>query len=278
MPEKKNKARVAAALAVMFLLVPAVAVRGQNTSPGSGGDRLGGEALGKFFLDAGETLTAPLHWDGGDLLAVGVLAATTFALFAHDDAIARWIRKFEPPKTADQITAQLGNGYFLFAFDAALYLVGAAFDSASFRTTALVGMESFLTASAIALVLKGIVGRARPSARETAASFHPFSLQNRHASFPSGDAAGVFAVGTVIAERSDSIAVEILTYVLAGLCALNRVHDDQHWVSDIVVGSAIGFFVGKKISALNLGRGERPVRLALGPARTGLGLTVDFVF
>ncbi len=278
MREKRNKARLAAVLAAILLFVPAAVLRGQDASPVSGGDRLGGEALKKFFLDAGETLTAPLHWQGGDLLAFSLLAAGTAVLFAHDDPIARWIRKSEPPKTVDQLTAQLGNGYFLFAFDAALYLVGAAFDSASFRITALVGMESFLTASAIVLVLKGIIGRARPSAHETAASFHPFALQNRYASFPSGDAAGAFAVGTVIAERSDSIVVEVLTYVLAGLSALNRVHDDQHWVSDVFVGSAIGFFVGKKISALNLGPGERPVRVALGPARTGLGLGVDFVF
>jgi membrane-associated phospholipid phosphatase len=280
MSGSRNRIRVAAVLAVVLFLAPAASLRGQESVPETGGDRLGRAALAKFGLDFREALAAPLHWRGGDLLAFGVTAGIGAALFAGDAGMARAIRKIELGRTADRMIAQLGNGYFLVGFDASLYLAGAIFDDAEFRTTALVGMESFLTTSAVVLAVKAVIGRARPSARETAASFHPFALLNRYASFPSGDAAGAFAVAAVIADRSDSPIAGVLAYTLAGLAALNRVHDDKHWVSDVFVGSALGFFIGRKIAALNRGRnrGSGPVRVAMGPARTGLGWTIDFAF
>ncbi len=276
--EHGNRIGIAAVLAAVLLIVPAVSLRGQETSADTGGDRLSWAALKKFSLDARDTLIAPFHWGGRELLTFGVTAGIAAGLFAGDASIARAIRKIQVPQIAEQLFGHFGNGNFLVAFDAALYLAGAVFDSSAFRTTALVGMESFLTTSAIVLVLKSVVGRARPSARETEASFHPLAMRDRYESFPSGDAAGAFALGTVIAERSDSIVVDIFAYGLAGLAALNRVHDNKHWVSDVFVGSAIGFFVGKKISALNRSRGERPVRVSLVPARMGWGAAVDFVF
>jgi hypothetical protein len=120
----------------------------------------------------------------------------------------------------------------------------------------------------------------RPPPPHRAATFHPFALQNRYASFPSGDSAGAFAAAAVIAERADSPLTGALAYTLAGLAAINRVHDDKHWVSDVFVGSAIGFFIGRKIADLNRGREGMPgsLRISLGSARTGLGAVVEFAF
>jgi membrane-associated phospholipid phosphatase len=278
MAGRRIKTGLAAALIAAVLILPAAALSGQDASSFAGGDRLTGAAVRKFSLDLQDALTAPLHWNGGDVLLFGIAAAATGALFTVDEPYSRSIRGIELPKTADGIVAQFGNGFFLVGLNAAFYLAGEFLGNPGLRTMALVGMESFLTASAVVLVIKGLVGRARPSARETSASFHPLALQGRYTSFPSGDAAGAFAVAAVIADRSESTLIEALVYGLAGLAALNRVHDGKHWVSDVAAGSAIGWFIGRKIAGLNRGRGRTTVRVSAAPAGRGMGLAVGLSF
>jgi membrane-associated phospholipid phosphatase len=276
-PEGRRPA--ALLLAFVLALLPAAGLRGQEKGAVAPcGDRLGAETLRKFSLDLGAALSAPTHWSGSDFLLFGLAAGATAALASDDEALSRSVRSLSTPKTADGFVAQLGNGYFLIAFNTVFYLAGEVFDSRELRVTALVGMESFLAASAVVLTVKAVVGRARPSAREGPDRFHPFAFQNRYSSFPSGDAAGAFAVAAVIADRSDSPLVDALAYGLAGLAALNRVHDGKHWVSDVFAGSVLGFFIGRKISALNRGRGEQGPRLSIGPASTGLGWSVGLAF
>lgn len=56
----------------------------------------------------------------------------------------------------------------------------------------------------------------------------------------------IFAVAAVFAsEYRDKIWVPILSYTLASLASVSRVYDDKHWASDVIFGSALGFFIGK---------------------------------
>ena len=74
------------------------------------------------------------------------------------------------------------------------------------------------------------------------------------------------------------MAVDLLAYGLAGLVAVSRVQLNKHWVSDVFIGSAIGYFVGKKISDLN--RDNKSDRLKVGfqlsPHRKALTLSYSF--
>jgi membrane-associated phospholipid phosphatase len=65
-------------------------------------------------------------------------------------------------------------------------------------------------------------------------------------SFPSGHATTSFAVATVFAyEYRDHIAVPITAYSLATLVAASRMSAQRHWVSDVFVGSSLGFLLGR---------------------------------
>jgi membrane-associated phospholipid phosphatase len=59
-------------------------------------------------------------------------------------------------------------------------------------------------------------------------------------------------VATVIADRTDHLIVDGICYGLAALTSLSRIHEDKHWASDVLIGSAIGYFTAKKICALNI--------------------------
>ena len=90
-------------------------------------------------------------------------------------------------------------------------------------------------------IVNEAVGRSRPIWGRGELSFDPLS---GHTSFPSGHAAYTFAVAGGIDAVTDGWLPAAAAYTVAGATALSRVYDDKHWLSDIVVGSAIGAVVG----------------------------------
>ncbi len=62
-------------------------------------------------------------------------------------------------------------------------------------------------------------------------------------SFPSGHAAGVFsAAGTLTTLYGWKAAIP--SYAIATIVSLNRIDDDQHFLSDVVMGAVIGTVIG----------------------------------
>jgi PAP2 superfamily protein len=67
-----------------------------------------------------------------------------------------------------------------------------------------------------------------------------------HLSFPSGHATITFATATVI-ERHLGWRKSILAYAVASYVAASRLHDDKHWLSDVVFGAAVGTVAGRTV-------------------------------
>jgi hypothetical protein len=65
-------------------------------------------------------------------------------------------------------------------------------------------------------------------------------------SFPSGHAAITFATATVI-ERHLGWRKAILGYGIASYVAVSRLHDNRHWLSDVVFGAAVGTIAGRSV-------------------------------
>jgi membrane-associated phospholipid phosphatase len=69
---------------------------------------------------------------------------------------------------------------------------------------------------------------------------------SNHLSFPSGHSAVTFATATVI-ERHLGWRRALLGYAVATYVATSRLHDDQHWLSDVVFGAAVGTVAGRTV-------------------------------
>jgi PAP2 superfamily protein len=69
---------------------------------------------------------------------------------------------------------------------------------------------------------------------------------SNHLSFPSGHSAVTFATATVI-ERHLGWRKALLGYAVATYVATSRLHDDQHWLSDVVFGAAVGTVAGRTV-------------------------------
>lgn len=243
-------------------------------------DKLNKEFLLNFGDDFVDVLASPKNWKGGDFLSLSAVLGAGLLLYSVDQDIQQWAQDHRSSSSEDifKTIGHLGNGVVLIGLMTALYVSGEVSDNNSLRKTALLSLESWLTTGIIVRGLKSVVGRARPWTGESSHSFHPFSTRSRFASFPSGHASSAFAVATVIADQSKKVYIDILAYSLATTAALSRVHLDKHWASDILVGSAIGYFVAKKISALDRNRDLKKVKLSFQFSRQRQAFSLTYYF
>jgi membrane-associated phospholipid phosphatase len=241
--------------------------------------RFNGKYLGKMGIDFGKILISPIHWKGKDLLLFGgAVAATGLVVVLLDHGTREWVEDHQKTiitKPSLFIT-HLGEAPFLLGLSAVLYAGGEAFHNDGLRKTALLSFESFCINGIVVNGMKYILARDRPLSGEGFESFHWFSFRNGQHSFPSGHASSAFAVAAVIAGQSDDFLVGAVSYGLASLVALSRVNNNEHWFSDVVGGSIIGYFIGKKVLALNRPSGKNKPTLSFGPAPGGFALSLRF--
>lgn len=69
---------------------------------------------------------------------------------------------------------------------------------------------------------------------------------SNHQSFPSGHAAVTFASATVL-ERHLGWRKSFLAYAIASYVAASRIHDNRHYLSDVVFGAAVGTVAGRSV-------------------------------
>jgi membrane-associated phospholipid phosphatase len=243
-------------------------------------DKLNTEFLLNFGDDFVDVLASPKNWKGEDFLRLSAVLGAGLLLYSVDQDTQQWAQDHRSSSSEDSFKTigQLGNGFVLIGLITALYVSGEVSDNNSLRKTALLSLESWLTSGIIVRGLKSVVGRARPWTGESSHSFHPFSTRSRFASFPSGHASSAFAVATVIADQSKKVYIDILAYSLATMAAFSRIHLDKHWASDILVGSAIGYFVAKKISALDRNRDSKKVKLSFQFSRQRQAFSLMYYF
>jgi hypothetical protein len=242
--------------------------------------RFNKEYFNRFGKDIGEVLTAPFRWQKKELLQFSTVLTAGALMLVFDDSIQDWVRenKTEDSTNAARTLTQLGDGSVIGALLFASYLSGEIFNKKRLRKAGLLGVESFVISSALVYVLKFTVGRARPYSGETTWSYHPFALSSRYYSFPSGHASAAFSVATVIADQAEEVWIDVLVYTLAGLVAVTRVHEDKHYLSDVFIGSAIGYFVGKKICDLHRNGRSKKLNVGFSLSSRCQALTLSYVF
>lgn len=102
--------------------------------------------------------------------------------------------------------------------------------------------EAVVTSYGLVLGLKTVVGRARPWTGQNSHSFYPFagSATKGTDSFPSGHAIAAWSVLTPFAKEYHMPWL----YGLGVITDLSRVGSRNHWVSDTVAGSFLGYGIG----------------------------------
>jgi membrane-associated phospholipid phosphatase len=171
----------------------------------------------------------PEWLDGG--LAAGTAVAASVLL---DKPIDRFVKRHSA-NSGMRVWGNVGKAM-------PIVLTGAAGAAAFFgddraQNMGLISLESVAGAAAISIATKRMVGRARPDE-----NLGPFrhTTDRTDASFPSNHSAVAFAAITPFAKEYDAPWL----YGLAAVSSMGRVAARQHWVSDVVGGSIVGYAIG----------------------------------
>jgi len=214
--------------------------------------------LKSYVTDIGSIATQPLRWQKQEwFVALG--AATVFTtIYLNDLPIQDF---FQSNKTegsiwfSTNIAEPLGSGLIALPALGLFYGSGWAFDNPKSRHVALQASKAWVLTAGATVVVKQLSHRQRPNEGEYPNPHlwrGPFALTKDYTSFPSGHTSTAFAVATVIADSyADKWYIGAASYTLASMAGLSRIHDNEHWASDVFAGALLGFWVGRSISRLH---------------------------
>jgi membrane-associated phospholipid phosphatase len=194
----------------------------------------------------------PFRLKKADVPWVVALGGTTAALIATDARVARELSE-DPPGSGYAFShrvSQVGGAAGDLSVASAFYLIGRWRGDERARTTGLLGYRAFADAFIISQALKTVTQRPRPTTAGGTVRIDnaegDFFEGGR--SFPSGHAAGSWALATVVAcQYRHKRWVGVLAFSLAGLISVSRVFEREHFSSDIFVGGALGFMIGRHV-------------------------------
>lgn len=112
--------------------------------------------------------------------------------------------------------------------------------------TGILGGEAILDSLAVDEVAKIVSRRERPTVDGAKGKFFQSGV-NFSSSFPSNHSIIAWSSAAVIASEYPGILTQITAYGLATGVSLTRVLAQQHFPSDVLVGSAIGWMVGRYV-------------------------------
>jgi membrane-associated phospholipid phosphatase len=124
---------------------------------------------------------------------------------------------------------------------ASLYLRGTTTHDDHSRESGFLAGEAVVDSVVVGEAMKLIVQRPRPNA-VNAGSFGAGG-----ASFPSEHALAAWSVASVIAREYPGPLTKLLAYGAASGINLSRIAGRQHFPSDVVVGSALGYLIGRYV-------------------------------
>jgi membrane-associated phospholipid phosphatase len=206
-----------------------------------------------YLTDARDIVISPARWNKYQWIAVSGVIAVTAGLYWQDENIQKVLQNNHNPflDGAERYGLEpWGSGYYTLPALGILYGVGAILKNDKARYTALKGVEAYLLGFLSAQILKQLTHRHRPyddypsNAHLWDGPFQPLS----NSSFPSGHSTVAWAVATVVATSyMKTVWVPIACFTLATLTSASRVYHNDHWFSDVFLGSAIGFAIGRTI-------------------------------
>jgi len=206
------------------------------------------------FAGAGQTATE-VNW----LRFAALGASTVFASSALDNRAFRFASNHAGSSwMTNGVRAGNAIPWLALAGSAAVAFDGS--DPVRSRT-GYAGTEAGVTALLVTTGLKYAFGRARPESGMGKSSFEPFSGDDQHQSFPSRHAAVAWAVATPFAKEYDTW----LPYGIAAITNLARVGSREHWFSDTVAGSLVGFGIGRIFWESSRSRGRNDARVMVSP-------------
>lgn len=213
-------------------------------------------SLGAVFKQVPRDLVKFVSWDTALVLGAGGGAAAVGHIW--DDDLADKIET--SPSLNNALDAGHTYGAFSFQFVIGIGMYGTGWLADKGRLAQAGGdiMRAQLLGQAYTQALKFTVRRERPDG-------------SNNQSFPSGHSASAFATAAVL-QRYYGWWVGVPATLAAGYVATSRIHDNKHYLSDVIFGGAVGIAAQRTVM---LRSGRYGFALNAAPVPGGGALSVS---
>lgn len=176
----------------------------------------------------------------------------TMALITTDRITGDEIAEFDGLSTASRILSYPGSVYGVAAVASSFYLLGRKNHDERARETGILVAEGSVNSFIVVSALKLTTQRGRPQTGSERSEFF-----DGGSSFPSGHSAQAWTIATIVAnEYHDKRAVQIAAYSIASAVSVARFTGGKHYISDVLVGSGLGYGIGKYVYSAHHRSGE----------------------
>jgi membrane-associated phospholipid phosphatase len=266
-----------------------LAARAQNATDSSA------TPVGQPARNAGARDTSKTFFVRRDLVASGVALVGVGVVSVFDKRIARYTQSNNVQVSiSHRVVNDLTHVNETTLTVAAIlgYGVGRLTGSSTIADVGLHTAEATILTSVVSQVIRGPLGRARPSVSPDDQYHFQFGKGFTHfdnRAFPSLHSATAFAAASALVgevRERDPRAMWFAAPLLYGAAAvpgLTRMYLDQHWASDVVAGAFIGTLLGSRVvSYAHSHRRSRLDRILLGTTvapdgHGGAALSFSFV-
>ncbi len=197
--------------------------------------------LEDFFDDQKMIWSSPSRIRWSDVSWLAPLGGITAGLFVTDRQYSASLS--QNPATINHYKSISNFGVAsLVGAGAGLYLFSFPTHNEHWRETGFLAGEAALDSLITSEALKYSLGRARPYEGNGSGSFF-----SGGASFPSDHAAVAWSVAGVIAHEYPGTLPSLFAYGMASAVSFSRVRSRQHFPSDVLVGSLLGYLASQSV-------------------------------
>lgn len=230
----------------VFILAACLGAAAQTPSPtpvASPTPTLEHEFFKNVLRDQKAIWTSPFHLHERDGRWLAPIGLGTAALIATDQRTGDEMAESTGQLNASRIVSYAGSAYGVGAVAGAFYLAGRAGHNPRARETGVLSAEALLDSAIVVTALKEITQRTRPSGGRSRSDFF-----DGGSSFPSGHSIEAWSLATVIAnEYHGHLSVQVAAYGIASAVSVSRFTGQKHYLSDVLVGSAMGYGIGRYV-------------------------------
>ena len=190
--------------------------------------------------------TSPAHLNESNAVGPVLLVLATTVAVTTDHQVMSSSRLIDKTLNDRAQTASTGLTGGFVAAPVLIYGLGAMHHDQHATETGILGGEAIADSVVVSEVIKLISERERPTLDGAKGKFFKSGV-GTNSSFPSNHSIIAWSSAAVIASEYNGPLTQIAAYGLAAGVSASRVLARQHFPSDVLVGSAVGWMIGRYV-------------------------------
>jgi hypothetical protein len=194
-----------------------------------------------FLVDQKELWTSPRHLSWADADIIVPFGMATGALLGTDSEFSKHLSN-SPSRLKNSLNLSNYGIGAMAGLGGGLFVWGQFTHDDHKKETGVLAGEAALDGYLVTTAFEYALGRTRPLDQP----LYSGDFWHGGTSMPSEHAAAAWAIASVVAHEYPGPLTSFLAYGLASSISMARVTAKQHFPSDVLVGSVIGWYVGKQ--------------------------------